>query len=213
MRSEPNATDKERAERQQLNETLAVSRAKASESGARPNGTRSQGLVRALRQRQARTGMSFYDEYVQAANEKASAGTPRQPANDVDPAPEGNGGRNWHGPQFNDQTRQSPEHRADMARTADQVENGGATQAPRGRAELLPSVIGTDQSVFSLLAEQVDDLRRQKRELQEVIEQQDQKICELIALIHRLMSQPEETMSQLHTARRAYATRDEENEV
>ena len=202
MSSTQHSVDKERAERQQLNEALAESRTKATAAGIAPKGARCPKLVQALRQRKARTGVSFYDEYVQAVDEEQSVNAQQRHTHDaVDMSVEADEQRPYHRPHIAAETPVSSE-RSTVDGRPDHIEAAAPRARPRPRrAEVLPAVIAPDLSVFSLMSEQIDDLRRQKRELQAVIDQQDQKICELIGLIQQLLSQPEEKIDRLHMHR------------
>lgn len=191
MKSTQGPTDKEQAERAQLDEALAESRAEAAEAPPQPNGTRTPRLVRALQDRRDRSGMGFYDEYVQTAKDEPY-GQPRKPKlDDLRTASFGPGDTG----RWNRVRRNGPEAEAPIngyAERATTVE--GQTTAPRAPQPTsrgnVPAVLTVNDSVFTLLSEQVKELRQQKAELQSIITEQEEKISELIGLVHQLMSQP-----------------------
>ncbi len=197
MKSTQGQTEKELAERQQLDKALAESRSEAPDTVAPTNGAHVPRLVRALQDRRERNGMGFYDQYVQAAKDEPSA-KPRKPAlDDLSPAsfrPEEP--RRWASTRRNGHTLEEPV-------------NGYAAQPPHGdrpaphgprptAGARMPAVLTTDDSVFTLLLDQVKDLRRQKRELQGIIAEQEEKIFELIGLVHQLKNHPETIFDPSH---------------
>ena len=192
-------SEQEQAERQQLDEALERSRAEAAEairSGSAP----APGQVRALQDRRGRNGMGFYDEYVQTAREEPQM-RPRRPnlddlnAASFGPADAGwaNAARNGHGTAVrgNGTVNGVAEDRGASGPVVSPQGEVLSRAKPVPRASV-PEVLTVNNSVFALLSEQVKELRQQKLELQGIITEQEEKISELIGLVHQLMSQTDE---------------------
>lgn len=190
MKSKHSSTEKELAERQQLDKALAESRSDAPEAGGAPNGTRMPRLVRAVQDRRDRSGLGLYDEYVQTAKDEPPA-KPRRPSFDeLRPGSSGpEGSRRWNSAKRSSEGLEEPVN-GYAARGG-----GGRRPAPHGpqpaERSYVPAVLSTDDSVFTLLLDQVKELRQQKGELHGIIAEQEEKIFELIGLVHQLKSQPD----------------------